>query len=259
MLEAARMQVTCLGGGQPVAQTLIEAEKQGAAFDICLIDLGMPDMNGYQVAESVRGALEKPPYMIALSSALERDAAKCEAAGFDGFQAKPVRRPRLVQMMGRLLGEGAKAKEAAPEDGRRKMHTQYSVREALKHSVSILLAEDNPVNQKLASLMLGKAGYQVDVAGNGREAVEKYSAAPEKYDLIFMDVQMPEMDGQEASRKLRESGYADVPIVAMTANAMKGDREMCLAAGMNDYVTKPIKREQVFEMIAKYVLNRSAA
>ncbi len=259
MLEAARMRVVGLAEGRQVVPALQQAQARGEAFDICLIDLGMPDMNGYQVAERLRVALDRPPYLIALSSALERDAAKCEAAGFDGFQAKPVRRPRLVQMMGRLLGEGAKARDAAVEDGRRKMHTQYSVREAMKHSVSILLAEDNPVNQKLATLMLGKAGYQVEVAGNGREAVEKYSTAPEKYDLIFMDVQMPEMDGQEASRKLRESGYADVPIVAMTANAMKGDREQCIAAGMNDYVTKPIKREQVFEMIAKYVLNRSAA
>ncbi len=259
MLAAAQMQVVSLDGGRLVTPTLIQAQAQGAPIDICLIDLGMPGMNGYQVAESLRGALEQPPYMIALSSALERDAARCEAAGFDGFQAKPVRRPRLVQMMGRLLGEGAKAKQDPGENVGRKMHTQYTVREALKHSVSILLAEDNPVNQKLATLMLGKAGYQVAVAVNGREAVEKYSAAPEKYDLIFMDVQMPEMDGQEASRKLRELGHADVPIVAMTANAMKGDREMCLAAGMNDYVTKPIKREQVFEMIAKYVLNRSAA
>ncbi|MBI5895519.1 MAG: response regulator, partial [Desulfobacterales bacterium] len=107
MLDAARMQVTSLAGGRLVVPTLIQAQTQGAPFDICLIDLGMPDMNGYQVAESLRGALERPPYMIALSSALERDAAKCEAAGFDGFQAKPVRRPRLVQMMGRLLGEGA--------------------------------------------------------------------------------------------------------------------------------------------------------
>ncbi|MFZ1984334.1 MAG: response regulator [Desulfatitalea sp.] len=257
MLVVAQMKVVCLDGGQTVRTTLEQAQAQGEPFDICLIDLSMPDMNGYQVAETLRGALKTQPYMIALSSALERDASKCEAAGFDGFQAKPVRRPRLVQMMGRLLGEGVKGADA--EDAHRKMHTQYTVREAMKHSVSILLAEDNPVNQKLAVILLGKAGYTVEVAGNGREAVEKYSAAPEKYDLIFMDVQMPEMDGKEASQKLRALGFLDMPIVAMTANAMKGDREMCIAAGMNDYITKPIKREQVFEMITKYVLNRSAA
>jgi CheY-like chemotaxis protein len=137
------------------------------------------------------------------------------------------------------------------------MHTQYSVREAMKHSVSILLAEDNVVNQKLAKIMLGKAGYNVDVAGNGLEAVEKYSTTPDKYDLIFMDVQMPEMDGKEAARKLREMGYTDVPIVAMTAHAMKGDREMCIEAGMDDYTTKPIKRDKVYDIINTYVFNRS--
>ena len=139
------------------------------------------------------------------------------------------------------------------------MHTQYSVREAMKHSIRILLAEDNPVNQKLAVMMLGKAGYQVDIAGNGSEAVTKFSTAPSDYDLIFMDVQMPEMDGKEATQKLRELGYQDVPIVAMTAHAMKGDREMCLEAGMNDYITKPIKRETVFDMIEKYVFRKETS
>ena len=156
-------------------------------------------------------------------------------------------------MIGRLLGQTPKEKSATVK---RKMHTQYSVREAMKHTVSILLAEDNPVNQKLALMMLGKAGYQVEVAGNGLEAVEKYSAGADKYDLVFMDIQMPEMDGKEATRRIRELGFEDVPIVAMTAHALQGDREECIQAGMNDYITKPIKREKVFEIIDKFVLRK---
>ena len=143
--------------------------------------------------------------------------------------------------------------------GQGKIHTQYSVREDLKHSVRILLAEDNLVNQKLAKLMLGKAGYQVEVANNGAEAVDIYTADPDTFDLIFMDVQMPEMDGKEATQTIRKKGFHRVPIIAMTAHAMKGDREMCLEAGMNDYITKPIKREAVFSIIEKNVFNKEAA
>lgn len=254
LLTALHMRVICVDSGAKVLPRLENAQDRGEPVDICLIDLNMPDMNGYQVAQTVTANLPHPPKLIALSSALERIAAKCEAVGFHGFQTKPVRRERLVQMMGRLLSEGAKT---VSEDAKHKMHTQYTVREAMKHTVSILLAEDNPVNQKLAVLMLGKAGYQVDVAANGRQAVEKYRAASDKYDLIFMDVQMPEMDGKQAARELRSQGFHRVPIVAMTAHAMKGDREMCIEAGMNDYVTKPIKRERVFDIIAKYVFNQN--
>jgi len=167
--------------------------------------------------------------------------------------------------------------------------TQYSVREDMKSSARILLAEDNPVNQKLAKILLTKAGYHVEVANNGKEAVEKYMASPKDFDLIFMDVQMPEMDGLEATREIRkfetgnspairlvgkklepgdiqqqssiinhQSSIHRVPIVAMTASAMKGDREKCLEAGMDDYITKPIKRELVFEILEKWIFNNEA-
>ncbi len=253
MLTLAGMETVGIDGGKQVLPTLTAAQKDANPFDVALIDLDMPDMNGYAVAGKLRAEGCKL-VLVALSSALERDAAKCKAAGFDGFQAKPVRRERLLQMIGRLLGEGAKGEDS--QENSRKMHTQYSVREAMKHSVSILLAEDNLVNQKLAVMMLGKAGYQVEVAGNGKEAVDKYDASPEKFDMIFMDVQMPEMDGKEATRNLRKLGHTRVPIVAMTAHAMKGDREMCIEAGMDDYVTKPINRERVFDVITKYVFER---
>ena len=130
------------------------------------------------------------------------------------------------------------------------------MKEDLKHSIRILLAEDNPVNQKLAKMMLTKAGYQVEIAGNGREAVEKFSSSPDDFDIIFMDIQMPEMDGMEATKEIRRRGYAEIPIIALTAHAMKGDREKCIEAGMDDYITKPVKRENVFEILEKYVFKR---
>jgi PAS domain S-box-containing protein len=255
-LTAAKMEVISLEGGQKVSETLKTAESKKHPFAVCLIDINMPEMDGYDVAAQIQKDFKNPPVLLALSSALERDAQKCETAGFDGFLAKPVRRGRLIQMIARLLGEGPGDSD---ESNKRKIHTQYTVREALKHSVRILLAEDNPVNQKLAVMMLGKAGYTVDVAGNGKAAVAMFTDKSQDYDLIFMDVQMPEMDGKAATQTLRRLGFNDIPIVAMTAHAMKGDREMCLEAGMNDYITKPIKRETVFEIIKKYVLQKEIA
>jgi CheY-like chemotaxis protein len=128
--------------------------------------------------------------------------------------------------------------------------------EDIKYGTSILLAEDNPVNQKLAEKLLSKAGYRVDTASNGKEAVELVVANPDKYNLVFMDVQMPELNGLDATRQLREKGFLNLPIVAMTANAMKGDRETCLAAGMDDYIPKPIKREVVFDVLKKWVIEK---
>lgn len=104
--------------------------------------------------------------------------------------------------------------------------------------------------------MLTKAGYQMEVAANGREAVEKFTADPDKFDLILMDINMPEMDGLEATQVLRNRGYKDIPIIAVTADALKEDQERCLKSGMNDYISKPIKREIVFNIIKKWVLDR---
>ncbi len=144
--------------------------------------------------------------------------------------------------------------EVAPEEAR--IVTQYSICEDVKHSASILLAEDNPVNQQLAVKLLNKAGYRVEIAHTGKEAIEKFASQPNNFDLIFMDVQMPELNGLDATRMLRAQGFTSIPIIAMTANVIKGDREKCLEAGMNDYIPKPIKREIVFDMLKKWVIEK---
>jgi len=182
-----------------------------------------------------------------------------------------------LDMMDALLkGE----REKTGMEKRETIVTQHSIVENSKRSVRILLAEDNPVNQRLAKTMLTKAGYQVEVANNGEEVVKKYTAKTDHFDLIFMDLQMPSMDGLKATEAIRKyekemetsrlhpdrneparpefanqaPGPRHVPIVAMTAHALKGDRERCLQAGMDDYISKPIRTEKVFEIAAKWVL-----
>jgi len=256
-LELVGMRVVPLTGGGETLQTLREALKKEDPFDVCISDIQMPDMSGYDVAQQIRGAKDQVSdiRLIALSSLMKGDSKKCEKMGFDGFLAKPIRGERLYQMLERILaekGDAVKKDKAEPP----KIMTQHSVLEQIKHSVRILLAEDNPVNQKLAKIMLTKAGYQVEVATNGKEALEKFTASPDDFDMIFMDVQMPEMDGLEATRAIRERGFDTIPIAAMTAHAIEGDREMCLEAGMDDYISKPIKREVVFQVLQKWVLDK---
>ncbi len=266
ILKLLGMRVDSLSNGDEVVPTLQGAQETGNPFDLCIIDIQMPGMSGYEVTKQIRNPKHQLPYLplLALSSSMERDAKTCEEAGFDGFLNKPVRRKRLRQMLERLIGEKEETKEFRPP-----IITRYSVCEKMKQSVRILLAEDNPVNQKLANMLLTRAGYKVEVADNGMEAFEKYTVSPENFDLIFMDVQMPEMDGLEATRAIREweervksskpsNRWQPVTIVAMTAHAMKGDREKCLAVGMNDYIAKPIKREIVFKVIEKWIFNKGA-
>ncbi len=258
ILESEGICVLALTNGKEVIPALQKALMSGDPFELCIVDIQMPGMSGYEVAKGIRDCkseIQNLP-LIALSSSMERDAQKCEKKGFDGFLSKPIRREKMFQMLVRIMGGEATGEGWGGEITGKRILTQYSVREEMKHAVSILLVEDNPVNQKLAEKMLIKAGYQVEVANNGEDAVGKYTTSPEDFDLIFMDVQMPEMDGLEAARVIRGKGFDDIPIIAMTAHAMKGDREKCLDAGMDDYVTKPIKREDIFGIIGKWVLNK---
>jgi len=252
ILEAAGLRVTAVRESDRVRATVEEKIAAGDPFDLAILDIQMPQPDGYALAALLRKEIpetEKLP-LLAYTSSMERNAHRCQEAGFNAFLTKPARRDILFKTLEKLLAAPVGEQE---EQGRDKLITQYSVREEMKQSVRLLLAEDNPVNLKLATLILTKAGYTVETAANGREAVEKYTADPDRYDLILMDIQMPEMDGLEATRTIRARGFDQVPIVAMTANAMKGDREICLEAGMNDYITKPIKREIVFKIIEQWL------
>ena len=181
-------------------------------------------------------------------------------AGFNAFLAKPVHEQKLLRTIERLLSG---KKDEPVNQGIEKKGPAVTVtnvrdfpEEQPMDAIRILLAEDNPMNRKLVERMLAKAGYRLDLVVNGKEAVEKYTADPDRFDLIFMDIQMPEMDGREATLEIRKRGFSRVPIIAMTAQSMKGDYERCLAAGMDDYIAKPIRQEVVLDMIKKWVLDK---
>jgi two-component system, sensor histidine kinase and response regulator len=253
ILHSAELEVTAVSESSVVPTLLRQTVDRGGSFDLVILDIQMPEPDGYALAHLIRHQYPETAAipLLAYTSTTERNAQRCKEAGFDAFLTKPARREILFKTIEKLLGTddlveaGASAKDI--------FITQYSVREEIKQSVRILLAEDNPVNQKLAVLILTKAGYQVEVVNNGRKAVDTFTAHPDHFDLILMDIQMPEMDGLAATKELRDRGFNTIPIVAMTANAMKGDREICLAAGMNDYITKPVKREIIFEIIEKWL------
>jgi len=251
ILEAAGLRVKACQDSEKVERIICQAIADDDIFDLIILDIQMPYPNGYELATRIRKYPEfATTPLLAYTSSTERNAHKCKKAGFQAFLTKPTRREILFKTLEKLLLSQAQSEQPAREE---QLITQYSVREDMKQSVRLLLAEDNPVNLKLATLILTKAGYTVTSAANGRKAVDTFVASPDAFDLILMDVQMPEMDGLAATRELRERGFNDIPIVAMTANAMKGDREKCIDAGMNDYIAKPIKREIVFQIIEKWV------
>jgi CheY-like chemotaxis protein len=214
---------------------------EGLAFDIAIIDMQMPQMDGTTLAHRIRDAGHPLPLVLCTSLGRKEAADRV----FDAYLPKPVRQSALHDTLTMLLAGGATAAKAAAPQAR------IDATLATRHPLRILLAEDNVVNQKLALRLLQQMGYRADLAGNGIEAIESIDRQP--YDVVLMDVQMPEMDGLEASRRIvaRWPSGERPRIVAMTANAMHGDREACLAAGMDDYVTKPIRVDQLIAALTE--------
>ncbi len=219
------------------------ALEKGDAFDLAILDMHMPDMDGIALAQRVRKMRPEMP-LILFSSLGIRDV-NAEDGLFAAYLAKPLRQSQLFDTLVTLFAP-IETPKAAPKTSD-KPKTDPNM--AKHHPLRILLAEDNLVNQKLATRLLEQMGYRADVASNGVEALE--SVARQTYDVVLMDVQMPEMDGLEASRQIN-SNHPDgnrPRIVAMTANAMQGDREMCLEAGMDDYIAKPIRVDRLVDAL----------
>jgi signal transduction histidine kinase/CheY-like chemotaxis protein len=231
-----------------VLDMLKTAEQMGRPFSVALLDLQMPTMSGFELAAMIRKSELKSHLipLLAYTSSTEKIATQCRDAGFNAFLTKPARRQILLKALAKILG-----KQDGAQTAEQTIITQYSIREEMKQSIRILVAEDNPVNQRLAKILLSKAGYTVEIVDNGRKAVDVYSNSPDTFDLILMDIQMPEMDGLEATSRIRGMGFTQIPIIAMTANAMAEDREKCLKVGMDDYISKPIKRETIFKILQK--------
>lgn len=215
----------------------LELIQRGDLFDLAILDMHMPEMDGLVLAGEIRRHRSAEELPLVLFTSLGRREAGAEAMDFAAFLTKPIKPSQLFDaLVGVFSGEPIHVPQVVARD-----KFQFDPEMAQRHPLHILVAEDNMVNQKLALRLLEQMGYRADVAANGLEAVE--AVERQQYDVVLMDVQMPEMDGLEATRQIiRRSTDEGRPwIIAMTANAMEGDRERCLAAGMNDYITKPVR------------------
>jgi PAS domain S-box-containing protein len=248
MLKHWQMKPTLAGGGDEGLRIMSEHKVAGKTFPLVLIDSQMPDMDGFTLAEKIKQdpALAGATIMMLTSAGQRGDAARCRELGIQAYLIKPIRQSELLDAILLTLGKPSRGKRPAA------LVTRHTLREA-RRKLRVLVVEDNAVNQLLASHLLEKQGHQVVVAANGREALAKLEeSSGREIDLVLMDVQMPELDGLETTaiiRKKEKTTGRHVPIIAMTARAMKGDRERCLAAGMDGYVSKPVQPELLFQAI----------
>ncbi len=244
------LEPVCASSAKQAVEHLRAATAAARPFSIVLSDLHMPDTDGFMLAAAIRHepALARTMVMMLTSGDRPGDAAKCRELGISAYLFKPIKQSELFNALVATLGINA------PED-----HALPDVTAPLEGlpALRILLAEDSRANQKLAVGLLTKWGHQVTVANDGAEAVRMWATPPEgrPFDVVLMDVQMPEMDGFEATAAIRELESAmgglsqHTPIVAMTAHAMKGDHELCLAAGMDGYIAKPIRQQEVIAVL----------
>ena len=254
MLRRCGMIPKSVEGGAEAITELLRAFASGEQYLLIISDVLMPGMDGFAFVERVRQQpkLSTAKIMMLTSAGQRGDAARCEELGISAYAMKPVRQSELQNVISKLLGE---KETAAP------LITRYSMANARNAAVSlrVLVAEDNAVNQKLVSRLLEKRGHCVKVVANGREALGALEQGT--YDLVLMDMQMPEMDGFEATAELRKREKQTglhTPIVALTAHAMKGDRERCLEAGMDGYLAKPIRAQELYELLENYIALRAA-
>ncbi len=245
MLASWEMDVRAVSGAEMALEMLAAQTGPTEIFAVALIDADMPRIDGFELARNIKSRFsDRVAHMVMMLTSGDRsgDVSRCEQLGLDAYLMKPINQSELFDTLAEVLGCGpAPATEA-----------ETAATAAIEPSgLRVLLAEDSLYNQKLAVALLERKGHHVVVANNGTEAVGLARAQP--FDLILMDIQMPEMDGLEATRAIREheAGSGDrLPIVAMTAQAMKGDRERCLEAGMDDYLTKPVRATQLYATIA---------
>ncbi|MEZ5171927.1 MAG: response regulator [Bacteroidia bacterium] len=219
---------------------------QGKLFDLGLIDMKMPEMDGIEFARELKKSSINAELPLILYSSIGHMLSRTDIGKyFKAHVSKPIRHDFLLKKMADIISD------KNPSQSEKNIFENQNQKIADKYPMSILLAEDNLINQKLAEQVLALYGYSTSLANNGKEALQM--AQENHFDLIFMDVMMPEMDGLEATQKIRQlSGIAQPVIVAMTANALKGDREKCISAGMDDYLSKPVEKEQIRDLLIHY-------
>jgi two-component system, sensor histidine kinase and response regulator len=244
LLLAWHMQPILAESAVAAEDYLKAAVDAGHPFPLLLVDAAMPGVNGFTLVEHIKqDARMVQPAIIMLTSAGSRgDGARCRELGIAAYLTKPIGQSELLHAMVQVLG-------AKHEVAQTSVVTRHSIREQ-KPGLHILLAEDNRVNQAVVRGVLGKRGHRVEIANDGREVLEKIKSA--NFDLVLMDAQMPELDGFETTaciRQMEKTKGGHLPIIAVTAHALKGDRERCLAAGMDGYTSKPIRMEDLLQEI----------
>jgi PAS domain S-box-containing protein len=243
VLAAAGADVRQCDSADAAIAAMMKAATSGAPYDVAIIDGYMPGTDGFELAELVRRNpnLVRTRLMMLTSAGQRGDGTRARDAGISAYLTKPVSNVELLEMAAAVLAR------PGGHVHHRDLITRHSIKETREH-LTILLAEDNPVNQQVATTMLTTRGHTVDIAENGRLAVEAVKA--KRYDLVLMDVQMPELDGLAATAEIRNTlGMRSLPIVALTARAMPSERNECLQAGMNGFVTKPIKPHELFAAV----------
>ena len=250
-----RMRHACADSANTALVALRRAAAEGAPFDLVVLDHHMPDVDGLQLAQAIRLDRALPtPTLVLLTSRGERlPQTEMDAHGLAACELKPLHPDKLRGTLARVLAATRHANGHAPPAA-----PEAPAAPAPDSNAKILVAEDNAVNQKVTLLQLRSLGYAADLVTNGREAIEAIRRKP--YALVLMDAQMPEMDGMEATKRIRQAQAKGEPqfpkelrIVAMTANAMAGDRELCIAAGMDDYLAKPVKPDALREILTRYL------
>jgi PAS domain S-box-containing protein len=221
-------------------------------FNLVITDMQMPGMSGETLGARIKSHADLKSAAVVIMTAFgsRGDVARLESMGFSAYLTKPVKQSVLKDCIGMIFDKKIGAKQ---ED--KTIITRHSVADAKKRRVRILLAEDNAINQKVALKLLEKLGYRADAVANGQEAVTALTSIP--YDLVLMDCQMPEMDGYEATRRIRSADPSlintEIPIIALTANAMEGDRDRCISSGMNDYLAKPFNPDALVDVLNKWL------
>ncbi|HJQ27712.1 MAG TPA: response regulator, partial [Rubrobacter sp.] len=244
------------GGGLEALEMLRAAAQKGEPYDLAILDLHMPGMDGIELARTIKEdpSIAATDLILLTSMGVRGEAEQARRVGFAAYLTKPVRQSKLYDAIATVVGSAPSPADVPLVERRGAGKDSTRARERL---IRVLVAEDNQVNQRVAAMMLQRLGYFADIAANGLEAVEALSRVP--YSAVLMDVQMPEMDGYAATKEIRrrenegEGALPRTPIIAMTANAMEGDREKALDAGMDDYVAKPVKREELEVVLQRWV------
>jgi PAS domain S-box-containing protein len=251
MFSSWNMKLEAVESGRKALASIEQARKTGKPFSIFLIDSHMPEIDGFTLAEKIKNNADLAGASIVMltSAGVRGDAARCQKLGISAYLTKPIRQSELLDAIMFVVGASHERRKQAP------LITRHTVKES-RQRFRILLAEDNVINQKVAIHMLEKRGHKVFVTNNGQEALR--ALRKDRFDLILMDVQMPKIDGLEATASIREeekkTGF-HIPIIAMTAHALKGDRERCLDAGMDDYIAKPLKAYELIQKIGRVISN----